>query len=163
MAKKEWTDEKTGLLPAFVSDAWYSPPVRGSYSALSCYYLTFIDEEFAGEQYENFRKTFLKRFPVTGFKEYSDRGCLLDFDIDAGPIIFSLSPSGTAFGIGSAAYFNDMALRRKLLKTAEIAGSTISWRGKRHYLLAGLALVGEAITLAMRTHYPEIAHSRYIL
>ena len=35
MAKSEWLDEKTGLLPAFLSDAWFNPPVKGSYSALS--------------------------------------------------------------------------------------------------------------------------------
>ena len=49
-------------------------------------------------------------------------------------------------------YFNDSRLRRKLLKTAEIAGTTISGKGKRHYLLADIALVGEAIMLAMRTN-----------
>ena len=152
MAKSEWLDEKTGLLPAFLSDAWLSPPVKGSYSALSCYYLTFIDEDFAREQYDRFKETFLKRFPVAGFKEYSNRGCLIGFDIDAGPLIFNLSPSGTAFGVGSVTYFNDIKIRRKLLKTAEIAGTTVSGKGKRHYLLADIALVGEAIMLAMRTN-----------
>ena len=73
-------------------------------------------------------------------------------DIDAGPIIFNLSPSGTAFGIGSVTYFNDSRLRRKLLKTAEIAGTTVIGNAKRHYLLADIALVGEAIMLAMRTN-----------
>lgn len=72
-------------------------------------------------------------------------------DVDSGPIIFGLSPSGTAFGIGCATYFNDWELRNGLLKTAEIAGHTVVWKGKRHYLLANIALVGEAITLAMRT------------
>lgn len=65
--------------------------------------------------------------------------------------IFGLSPSGTAFGIGCATYFDDTNLRKHLMKTAEIAGHTISWNDKRHYLLANIALVGEAITLAMRT------------
>ncbi len=152
MAKSEWLDEKTGLLPAFLSDAWLNPPVKGSYSALSCYYLTFIDEDFARKQYDRFKETFLKRFPVAGFKEYSNRGCLIGFDIDAGPLIFNLSPSGTAFGVGSVTYFNDIKIRRKLLKTAEIAGTTVSGKGKRHYLLADIALVGEAIMLAMRTN-----------
>lgn len=152
MAKSEWLDEKTGLLPAFLSDAWLNPPVKGSYSALSCYYLTFIDEDFAREQYDRFKETFLKRFPVAGFKEYSNRGCLIGFDIDAGPLIFNLSPSGTAFGVGSVTYFNDIKIRRKLLKTAEITVTTVSGKGKRHYLLADIALVGEAIMLAMRTN-----------
>jgi hypothetical protein len=38
-----------------------------------------------------------------------------------------------------------------MLKTAELAGFTVSNYNQRHYLLANVALVGEAITLAMRT------------
>jgi len=73
-------------------------------------------------------------------------------DMDAGPIILNLSPSGTAFAIGSATFFEDNDFRNNLLRTAEIAGHTVKWNDKRHYLLADIALVGEAITLAMRTH-----------
>ena len=154
-AKTEWINEKTGLLSSFLGmDGGYREwlPVKGSYSALNCYYLTLLDEEFAKKQYNRLKGIYLKRFPFTGFKEYSDRYCLLGVDIDAGPIIFNLSPSGTAFAVGSVIYFNDDKLRRKLLKTAEIAGTTISSNGKRHYLLADVALVGEAIMLAMRTN-----------
>ena len=35
---------------------------------------------------------------------------------------------------------------------AEIAGHTVKRHNTRHYLLADIALVGEAITLAMRTN-----------
>ena len=119
---------------------------------MNCYYLTALDEEFAREQYDALKDNFLKRFPFTGFKEYHDRGCLLGMDIDAGPIIFNLSPSGTAFAVGSVTYFNDGEVRRKLLKTAEAAGTTVSRGVRRHYLLADIALVGEAIMLAMRTN-----------
>ena len=89
--------------------------------------------------------------PLTGIREYHDRSCWLGMDIDAGPIIANLSPSGTAFAIGCATYFNDAEVRKGLLKTAEIAGSTLTRRDKTHYWLADIALVGEAITLAMRT------------
>ena len=73
-------------------------------------------------------------------------------DIDSGPIIFNLSPSGTAFAIGAATYFDDADFRTQLLRTAEIAGSTLRGWNTNHYLLANMALVGEAITLAMRTN-----------
>ena len=42
--------------------------------------------------------------------------------MDAGIIIFSLSPSGTAFAVGLTTYFGDIKTRNHLLKTAEIAG-----------------------------------------
>jgi hypothetical protein len=158
-AKKEWIDKETGLLASFLVDNGSSAeielPVKGSYSALNCYYLSLIDSEFAQEQYECLKKNFKRTFPFNGISEYHDRSCWLGLDIDAGPIIFNLSPSGTAFAIGCATSLDDMKFRCQLLKTAEIAGTTIRWFAKSHYLLANIALVGEAITLAMRTSAPR--------
>lgn len=152
-AKSEWLDEKTGLLVSFLNDNGKTDaPIKGSYSALNCYYLTKIDPEFACEQYNLLKSKFSQSFLLSGLKEYHDHSCWLGIDIDAGPIIMNLSPSGTAFAIGSATYFDDKDFRNKLLKTAEIAGHTVKWDNERHYILANLALVGEAITLAMRTN-----------
>ena len=50
-----------------------------------------------------------------------------------------------------ATSLGDVEFRKQLLKTTEIGGSTISMMGKSHYLISDLALVGEAIILAMRT------------
>lgn len=158
-AKKDWIDKETGLLVSFLIEkdnkAEKGPLIRGSYSSLNCYYLSLIDPEFAKEQYECLKKYYKQNYPVNGVKEYHDRTCLLGFDIDAGPIIFNLSPSGTAFAIGAATSLDDMKWRSQLLRTAELAGSTITWFGKSHYLLANWTLVGEAITLAMRTSAPQ--------
>ena len=158
-AKKEWLDKETGLVASFL-EAYNDSvqivlPVKGSYSALNCYYLSLVDPEFAKEQYDCLMKNYKQGFPFAGIKEYHDRTCLFGMDIDAGPIIFNLSPSGTAFAIGCATSLGDMEFRNQLLKTAEIAGSTVRWFDKSHYLLANLALVGEAIVLAMRTSAPE--------
>lgn len=148
-----WIDENSGLLMSFIpdGDSGCKLPAKGSYSALSCYYLTFVDEEFARQQYEALKKNFYQKRPIAGFKEYYDRSCWVGFDIDAGPILFNLSPTGTAFGLGAATYFEDYEVRNGFLRTAELAGFTISSKEQRHYLLANIALVGEAITLAMRT------------
>ena len=106
---------------------------------------------FALSQYQRLKENFYQKRPIAGFKEYYDRKCLLGFDIDAGPIVFNLSPTGTAFGLGSATYFEDYEVRNGFLRTAELAGFTVSSGEQRHYLLANVALVGEAIALAMRT------------
>jgi len=157
-ASTEWIDQETGLLASFLEEengkAQIVLPVKGSYSALNCYYLSLVDPKFAKEQYDLLKKNFRQDFLITGLKEYHDRTCLFGMDIDAGPIIFNLSPSGTGFVIGAATSLDDMKFRKELLKTAEIGGSTISWFGKSHYLLANIALVGEAILLAMRTSAP---------
>ena len=148
--KAEWSDQETGLLKSFLEE---ESPVKGSYTSLNCYYLTFIDEDFAREQYYLLKKHFYRDGMLAGIREYTSRSPILEEDIDAGIILFGLSPSATAFTIGSATFFNDTEKRNALLRTAEIAGHTIKWDGRRHYLLADIALVGEAITLAMRTNY----------
>lgn len=152
-AKREWADPQTGLLLSFLSEdgKGVGAPVKGSYAALNCYYLTYIDKSFAFAQYQRLKKHFLQTSPVTGIREYCDRNCWLGLDIDAGPILLNLSPSGTAFALGCATFFHDWELRSQLLRTAEMAGTTVTWLGRSHYLLANVALVGEAIALAMRT------------
>ncbi len=154
-AQHQWLDPETQLISSFLPDdrsgIYDGYPIKGSYTALSCYYLTFIDKWFARDQYEKLKVHFLQRRPMTGFKEYHDRRCWLGMDIDAGPIVCNLSPTGTAFAVGSVTYFEDWDLRKRLLKTGEIAGTTWHRKGKSHYLLADMALVGEAIMLAMRT------------
>ena len=155
--KANHMDPDTGLIKSFVPDGetWVGDqPVLGSYSALSVYYLTFVDEDFAREQYALLKKTFLKRHPFTGFREHvkGTKGPL--YLMDSGPVVFGLSPTGTAFGIGAATYFRDWDLRKRFLRTGETAGFTVSSKRSRHYLLGGYVLVGEAITLAMRTAVP---------
>lgn len=158
-AKKEWIDKETGLVASFLEvyndSVQIALPVKGSYSALNCYYLSLVDPMFAKGQYGCLMKNYKQGFPFSGIREYHDRTCLFGMDIDAGPIIFNLSPSGTAFAIGCATSLDDKGFRNKLLKTAELGGSTVTWFGKSHYLLANLALVGEAIVLAMRTSAPQ--------
>ena len=154
-ARKEWLDEKSGLLVSFLKEdgrQYEDSPVKGSYSALNCYYLTFIDKAFAREQYDTLKSLFWKDTWVTGLKEYWDRWYYFGLDIDAGFILFELSPSGTAFLTGAATFFGDNEVRNGILKTAEIAGHTVGSGYNRHYLLGNVALVGEAIMLAMRTH-----------
>ena len=153
-AKREWMDQETGLLASLMSiGGTISPMIKGSYSALNCYYLSLIDTDFAKQQFQILKKYFKQTLPfIAGIKEYHTKKCLFGLDIDAGPIVFGLSPSGTGFAIGTATMCNDSKFRKQLLRTAEIAGSTVSYNGKSHYLLANVALVGEAIILAMRTN-----------
>ena len=155
-AQTNWIDKETGLLVSFLDDygcQFKGAPVKGSYSALNCYYLSLIDESFAKSQYEQLKSLFWKDGIIPGLKEYWERTCYIGLDIDAGPILLELSPSGTAFFAGSATFFDDTSTRNKILRTAETAGQTIKLGKKRHYLLANIALVGESIMLAMRTNY----------
>ena len=147
-------DPDSGIIMSLVPDGetWIgTQPVLGSYSALSVYYLTFVDEAFAKEQYDLLKKTFLKKRPFTGFREHAKGTKGPKFLMDSGPVVFGLSPTGTAFGLGGATYFQDTEVRKQFLKSGEWAGFTVSSKHSRHYLLAEYVPVGEAITLAMRT------------
>jgi hypothetical protein len=153
-AKTSFIDAETGLLSSFLTETGEiinNSGVRGSYSALNCFYLHYIDKEFAANQYEKTKQLFLQDFLIAGFREYKNGWHILDFDIDSGPILFGLSASGTAFAIGGASFVNDFKLRKKLLLTGELAGCSIQNKDEKHYLLANYVLVGEAIILAMKT------------
>ena len=124
---------------------------------MTTYCLTQVDGLFAREQYERMKSTLRKDCDVfgarlCGIKEFLRKSPKLSFDVNAGPIVEGLSASGTAWAIGSATYFKDWEFRSQMLRTAEIAGNTIQDKDKRHYRLGELAIVGEAVVLAMKTH-----------
>ena len=161
--KTEWIDQRTGLLAAMIYDNSRSKGkfyVCGSYAGLTCYYLSLVDEEFAYQQYQCMKQHFAQEGFITGIKEYKGRANWLDFHIDAGPLLFGYSPSGTAFAVGCATYYEDWQFRNGLLRTAELAATTIYGHKQRHYLLGGYVPVGEAITLAMKTHHRTYQHAK---
>ena len=155
--KANHMDPKTGLIASVLTASQRKGKGRalmGSYTSLSVYYLTFVDEEFAREQYELLKKSFYKKGLFTGLREKIKGSKGGYYMLDSGPVLFGLSPSGTAFGIGGATYFGDDKTRTQFLRTGEWAGFSVIRKDTRHYLLADVALVGEAITLAMRTAVP---------
>lgn len=102
--------------------------LRGLLPALNCYYLTLIDPEFAESQYYSLVKAFYSDDAEDifwGIYEYLQKRPRFKLDVDAGPIVFGLSASRTAFAIGAATFFNDWKTRSELLHTAEIAGQTV--------------------------------------
>lgn len=162
--KTNHMDPKTGLIASVLRDSQRKGKGRslmGSYTSLSVYYLTFVDEGFAREQYELLKKSFYKKGVFTGIREKIKGSHGGYHMLDSGPVIFGLSPSGTAFTIGGATYFGDDDTRKQFLRTGEWAGFTVSSNNSRHYLLANIALVGEAITLAMRTAVPWYGEQKH--
>lgn len=155
--RRHLTDSATGLLRSRYSQRSGSrrrQPMLGTYSALNVSSLCMIDPEYGRQQYELLKRHFMKWGKYVGIKEHLDKMPSMTFDIDAGPIIEGLSPSGTAFAMGAATVLGDWETRRGLLRTAELAGHTVSRNGMSHYKLADIMLTGEAITLAMRTMIP---------
>ena len=134
-------DPKTGLLQ-FVPG---SGP-RASGNGFNSVYLAYVDAAVAKQQFEAAQRTFGFSLPgLAAWREYPT-GVKGKGDIDSGPLIFGLSPSGTGFGLAGASLHDGP--RASMLRTAEAAGFTVPWGGP-HYLLS--PLVGEASVLAART------------
>ena len=155
-AQTIWLNKETGLLASTLTQKLRKPQniVRGSYTALNCSLMaSCADETFVRKQYEAFKKLFVKESPIFGIREYIDKSPMLTFDVDAGPIVFGLSPSGTTFALGAATWLGDWKMRSRLLQTASIVGETIIDKDKNtcHYRLGEIAICGEAVALGMRT------------
>lgn len=150
ICKEKWLNHRTGLLVAMLYGR-RKTGIRGSYVALSTYWLSQADEKFGADQYQRMKQWLYKSGRLTGIKEYLYKEPKFAMDPDAGPIVDGLSPSGTAFAIGPATFFGDWEFRNCMLRTALKAGGDVVEDAKRHYKLGEFALVGEATVLAMRT------------
>lgn len=125
---------------------------RASGSAWNGFYLFYIDPSFAAAQFRRLKASFATRsLGLAGLREWP-QGKEGAGDVDSGPLILGLSPAASGFAIAGARIARDTPFLNSLLWTAEIAGFSWQWKGKRQYLLA--PLVGDAILLAMRTVTP---------
>jgi len=145
--RAERLDPSTGVLV-------FSPggPGRGSGAGWMAYFLTFIDEAFAKAQFEALFRSFGSELPFGGYaiREWPP-GVDRPGDVDSGPLVFGLSPSGTGFALAGPAFTGDGERLRAMLVPAEAVGTTVGL-SQRRYLFA--PLVGDAITLATRTAAP---------
>jgi hypothetical protein len=125
---------------------------RGSSTGWNGLYLPAIDPALAQDQFRRLRDRLVQpHLGLVGVREFlPGRGGW--GDVDSGPLIWGWSPSATGFALAGARREGDDALASDLLRTAEVAGITVSTAAGRRYLLA--PLVGDAIVAAMRTARP---------
>jgi hypothetical protein len=151
-SKQHLLDPNNGMLRYHVSRTGQAAgTARGVLQAWNSMWLPLIDEEFARDQYVRMSRLLLAHSRIANFaavREYP-AGQSGPTDLVSGPLIFGLSPTATGFGMGGASYWKDEASLAGLLRTAEAAGFTWSFGGRRRYLLA--PLLGDAIILAART------------
>lgn len=152
-AKKEtWRDSRNGLLVfRVIADGGDRTRSRGSGAGWNSFYLPFIDQDLATEQYQKLKSALFTKvwgiFP--GIREYPE-GATASGDVDSGPVVMGLSASGTGFAVAGARYAKDADMLTDLLYTCELVGCTVKEQYSRHYLTS--PLVGEAIMLAMKSH-----------
>jgi hypothetical protein len=152
--RRHLLDPATGLI-CFALDAEGRPAQRsrGSGAGWNSFFLPFVDEAFAAEQFAALKAHLVRDLPFggAGVREFP-AGVAGAGDVDSGPVLFGISTSGTGFAVAGARHARDARLLGRLLTTAEIVGHTVQWRGQRRYLFA--PLVGDAIMLAMKTARP---------
>jgi len=161
-ARTSFLDPTTGLLVFRLSrDGTVLEASRGSGVAWSIFYLSYADAAFAKAQYTAMHVALASSALgpcLPGLREYPP-GVAGSGDVDSGPVLLGLSPSGTGFAMAGATLAADSRFLLDTLSTAEWSGTTIDTRAGRRYLLA--PLVGDAILLAMRTvttwHYVRTA------
>ena len=151
-ARKSFLDPSTGLLVFRLDRSGeVIEQSRGSGAAWSVFYLSYADLDFAKEQYTSMHAVLASSALgpwVHGLREFPP-GVDTVGDVDSGPVVMGLSPSGTGFAMAGATLSGDTLFLRDILRTAELVGTTIDTRAGRRYALA--PLVGDAILLAMRT------------
>ncbi len=151
-SRKNLVDPGNGMLRYHVSASGHAAGTsRGVLQAWNSMWLPLIDAQFALDQYERMGRTLVAHSAFGNFAAIREYPAGRDgpTDLVSGPLIFGLSPTATGFGMGGAAHWNDQAGLAGLLRTAEMAGFTWSFGGRRRYLFA--PLLGDAIILAART------------
>ena len=151
-ARRNFLDPATGLMVfRLTREGEVLEQSRGSGVAWGIFYLSYADRAFAEQQYRKLHDTMASTALLSlvhGIREYPP-GVEGTGDVDSGPVVLGLSPSGTGFALAGATIARDDEFKLELLRTAELVGTSLHTDEGTRYLLA--PLVGDAILLAMRT------------
>lgn len=153
---EEWTTEfersyvepTSGFVRQATDTPGYGTP-RGSGTALSAYFLGFVDSALSEKLFRALiNNAKLEVFGMATIREYPD-GFAGTGDIDSGPVILGSSVSATGFAIGSANRFGDLGSFHRLHRTAELFGMPYRSANGKGFVVGGP--LGDAILLAMDT------------
>jgi len=152
--RSRWRDSRTGLLLQAINHRSGQPTDRGraSGTALAAYFLAMAEPGLARPLFESNRTHLAGSILGFGYVDEYAADQQGGGDIDSGPLIFGMSPSGTGFTIATARAFGDRSLYVSLARTAYLMGAPVS-RGDERFFITGGPL-GNAIMLAMFTAQP---------
>ncbi len=152
--RNRWRDPRNGLLLQAIDHRSGQPTDRGraSGTALAAYFLAMADPELARPYFQSLRTHLAGSILGFGYVDEYAAGERGGGDIDSGPLIFGMSPSGTGFTIATSRAFGDRSLYVSLARTAYLMGAPVT-RGDERFFITGGPL-GNAIMLAMFTAQP---------
>lgn len=158
---QNWLDRLSTLhdlatdLPVFNLDGRGEPlqMSRGSGVAWTIFYQSHVDLATAQDDYWRLKDHFWRSYAPGCAAVCEWPHCAGGLgDVDSGPLLLGMSPAATGFAMAGARLAGDEKGLQELARTAEMAGFSVQWRGRRSYLTA--PLVGNAILTAMRTATP---------
>ena len=150
-----WRDPRSGLLYQGIDERDGRPVdrARASGTALAAYFLSFGERAVSRQLFDAVRRQLAGSIIGFGYvDEYPPGDSGRGGDIDSGPLIFGMSPSGTGFTLATSRIFGDRELFVRLSRTAYLFGTPAA-RGERRLFVTGGPL-GNAIMLAMLTAQP---------
>jgi hypothetical protein len=152
--RRRYIDPRTGLLYQAVDAATGSPTdaPRGSGTAVSQYFLSFVDPELARSLDEAIAAQLYRE--VLGFGLVREYPAPVDgrADIDSGPILFGFGTSVTGFTLAGSRQHRDEDRFSRIYGTAYLLGAPLDHGGERHFVSGGP--LGDAILFAMLTAQP---------
>jgi hypothetical protein len=152
--QKDWRDPRSHLLfqAVDVRDGRARDQARASGTALAAYFLSLGEPVVAASLFQAVRTNLVGSFLGFGYVDEYPRGIPGKGDIDSGPVILGVSPSGTGFTLASCRTFHDRDLFVQLYRTVHLAGAPVSFGDRRMFVTGGP--LGNAIMLAMLTAQP---------
>jgi hypothetical protein len=118
--KQRYVDAKTGMVfqsAEAISGRLIDQP-RASGTALSAYFLAFVDPPLAKQLFQAVIKQKVDISGFVGIREYP-QGQAGSGDIDSGTLMFGVSPAATSFTIASSRLFQEQELYGNLYRTID--------------------------------------------
>jgi hypothetical protein len=151
---REWRDPRNGLMYQALDgrDGRVRDQARASGTALAACFIELGDPEVGASLFGALRDHVAGSLFGFGYVNEYPEGVSGRGDIDSGPVLFGISPSGTGFAIAACRTFGDRDLFVRLYRTAHLAGAPVSSGDRRRFVTGGP--LGNAIMLAMLTAQP---------
>jgi hypothetical protein len=151
---QDWRNPRNNLLYQAIDprDGRVRDQARASGTALAAYFISLGEPAAAATLFQAVRNNLAGSFLGFGYIEEYPNDTRGQGDIDSGPVIFGISPSGTGFTLASSRTFNDHDLFVQLYRTAHLTGAPVSFGDHRMFVTGGP--LGNAIMLAMLTSQP---------
>ena len=141
-------DNDTGLIPHSVNfdGSVYETP-RGSSQSLMLNFLLDIDETFAKDQFQLYRKIFLtSKFGLPGILEYQKQESDNYGDIDSGPVILGVGGSASIVGQRTFGLYEERNINIALRNSIDAFGVSFTKNKKKKYLFGKMPIADAFIS-----------------